>query len=83
MSFLRAQMKIFFPQVTIYKPPSSRESSTEAFIVCRNYTPPAGYVPNMDNPLLNLVDSVDFSSYEGVNRAVSPFLACGDLSAYD
>ena len=28
--------------------------STEAFVVCRNYNPPAGYVPTMANPLLDL-----------------------------
>ena len=26
---------------------------------------------------------VDFNSLEGVNRVIVPFLACGDLSAYD
>ena len=25
----------------------------EAFVVCQNYSPPAGYVPNMSNPLLD------------------------------
>ena len=27
--------------------------STEAFVVCQNYSPPEGYVPNMANPLLD------------------------------
>lgn len=26
---------------------------TEAFVVCQNYTPPKGYIPNMSNPLLD------------------------------
>lgn len=25
----------------------------EAFVVCQNYSPPEGYVPNMSNPLLD------------------------------
>jgi len=26
---------------------------SEAFVVCQNYSPPEGYIPNMFNPLLN------------------------------
>lgn len=26
---------------------------TEAFVVCQNYSPPPGYIPNMSNPLLD------------------------------
>ena len=26
---------------------------SEAFVVCQNYNPPEGYIPNMCNPLLN------------------------------
>lgn len=29
------------------------------------------------------IADVDFNSLEGVNRVIVPFLACGDLSAYD
>ncbi|KAL4593149.1 hypothetical protein GN956_G27017, partial [Arapaima gigas] len=29
------------------------------------------------------VPDVDFSQLEGPNRFIVPFLACGDLSAYD
>ncbi|KAJ3139863.1 putative tRNA (cytidine(32)/guanosine(34)-2'-O)-methyltransferase [Geranomyces variabilis] len=82
ISLLYAQMKLFFPTVTCSKPRSSRNSSIEAFIVGQNYTPPAGYVPTMLNPLL------DFSYGQGnelvgVNRVVVPFVACGDLSGFD
>ncbi|XP_054859642.1 putative tRNA (cytidine(32)/guanosine(34)-2'-O)-methyltransferase isoform X1 [Eublepharis macularius] len=55
----------------------------EAFAVCRNYCPPEGYVPNMSNPLLDHCYDVDFNQLEGPNRVIVPFLACGDLSAYD
>ena len=34
--------------------------------------------------VVTLCDSdVDFNQLEGVNRVVVPFLACGDLSAFD
>ncbi|XP_013395247.1 putative tRNA (cytidine(32)/guanosine(34)-2'-O)-methyltransferase [Lingula anatina] len=83
VTLLYSQLKIFFPMVTVSKPRSSRDSSIEAFVVCQNYCPPEGYVPNMSNPLLDNHYDVDFNSLGGVNRVIVPFLACGDLSAYD
>merc|ERR550534_2951720 len=53
VSLLYSQLRIFFPRVTISKPRSSRNSSIEAFVVCQDYDPPAGYVPTMVNPLLD------------------------------
>ncbi|XP_002731075.1 tRNA (cytidine(32)/guanosine(34)-2'-O)-methyltransferase-like [Saccoglossus kowalevskii] len=83
VTLLYSQLKIFFPKVTIAKPRSSRNSSIEAFVVCENYSPPVGYKPNMSNPLLDHHYDVDFNSLEGPNRIIVPFLACGDLSAFD
>ncbi|XP_077998361.1 tRNA (cytidine(32)/guanosine(34)-2'-O)-methyltransferase-like [Glandiceps talaboti] len=83
VTLLYSQLKIFFPEVTIAKPRSSRNSSIEAFVVCQKYSPPEGYIPTMSNPLLDHHYDVDFNSLEGVNRVIVPFLACGDLSAYD
>ncbi|EDO35418.1 predicted protein [Nematostella vectensis] len=83
VSLLYAQLKVFFPTVTICKPRSSRNSSIESFVVCQGYAPPQGYKPTMSNPLLDSHQNPDFNSLEGVNRIVVPFLACGDLSAYD
>lgn len=83
VTLLYSQLKLFFPKVTIAKPRSSRNSSIEAFVVCEKYSPPEGYVPNMSNPLLDHHYDVDFNSLEGPNRIIVPFLACGDLSAYD
>jgi len=83
VTLLYTQMKIFFETVTIAKPRSSRNSSIESFIVCENYSPPDGYIPNMFNPLMNNQAAMDFNSLEDVNRVIVPFLACGDLSAYD
>ncbi|XP_041479828.1 uncharacterized protein LOC121427478 [Lytechinus variegatus] len=83
VTLLYSQLKIFFPQVTIAKPRSSRNSSIEAFVVCQRYAPPVGYTPNMSNPLLDQKYDTDFNNLEGPNRVIVPFLACGDLSAYD
>lgn len=82
VDLLWAQLKLFFKTVTIAKPSSSRSSSIESFVVCECYTPPEGYKPTMANPLLNNEDA-DFGSLTGANRILVPFMACGDLSAYD
>jgi len=80
ISLLYCQMKLFFPEVTIVKPKSSRNSSIESFILCRNYSPPENYIPTMVNPMFE-------TNYEatmiGPNSIIVPFLACGDLSGYD
>lgn len=83
VTLLYSKMKLFFQTVTIAKPRSSRNSSIEAFIVCQGYSPPDGYAPNMTNPLLDQKYDLDVNSLEGPNRVIVPFLACGDLSAYD
>ncbi|XP_028286959.1 tRNA (cytidine(32)/guanosine(34)-2'-O)-methyltransferase [Parambassis ranga] len=83
VTLLYSQLKIFFSCVTCAKPRSSRNSSIEAFVVCQNYSPPEGYVPNMSNPLLDHSYDEDFNQLEGPNRIIVPFLACGDLSAFD
>ena len=54
----------------------------EAFVVCQDYTPPDGYVPNMSNPLLDHQYTPQ-NDLVGPNREIVPFLACGDLSYYD
>uniref|UniRef100_A0A3B5BLL6 Putative tRNA (cytidine(32)/guanosine(34)-2'-O)-methyltransferase n=1 Tax=Stegastes partitus TaxID=144197 RepID=A0A3B5BLL6_9TELE len=83
VTLLYSQLKIFFSGVTCAKPRSSRNSSIEAFMVCQNYSPPEDYFPNMSNPLLDHSYDVDFNQLEGPNRVIVPFLACGDLSAFD
>ncbi|KAJ8346573.1 hypothetical protein SKAU_G00279740 [Synaphobranchus kaupii] len=83
VTLLYSQLKIFFSAVTCAKPRSSRNSSIEAFVVCENYSPPEGYAPNMSNPLLDHCYDVDFNQLDGPNRIIVPFLACGDLSAFD
>lgn len=56
--------------------------NAEAFVVCQEYSPPEGYIPTMANPLLDH-KYCDWNQWEGPNRIIVPFLACGDLSAYD
>ncbi|KAG8193444.1 hypothetical protein JTE90_005091 [Oedothorax gibbosus] len=82
VTLLYSQLKLFFKNVTVAKPRSSRNSSIEAFAVCEIYNPPDGYEPNMSNPLLDLQYD-DFNQLTGINRTIVPFIACGDLSAFD
>eukprot|EP00095_Tigriopus_kingsejongensis_P000165 snap_masked-scaffold487_size158652-processed-gene-0.3 protein:Tk00165 transcript:snap_masked-scaffold487_size158652-processed-gene-0.3-mRNA-1 annotation:"hypothetical protein DAPPUDRAFT_309098" len=82
VTLLTSQLQLFFGDVTMAKPKSSRNSSIEAFVVCQNYQPPTDYQPTMINPLLDH-SYTDFNQLEGANRLMVPFLACGDLSAYD
>uniref|UniRef100_A0A674H267 FtsJ RNA 2'-O-methyltransferase 1 n=1 Tax=Taeniopygia guttata TaxID=59729 RepID=A0A674H267_TAEGU len=42
VTLLYSQLRLFFPDVTCAKPRSSRNSSIEAFVVCRGYSPPRG-----------------------------------------
>lgn len=41
VEIMEAQLSCFFPQLAIAKPASSRNSSIEAFVVCRNFQPPS------------------------------------------
>ncbi|GAB1863312.1 Putative tRNA (cytidine(32)/guanosine(34)-2'-O)-methyltransferase [Camponotus japonicus] len=82
VSFLYAQLRIFFPYVYCTKPSSSRNSSIEAFVVCKDYSPPEGYKPHMLNPLLTH-EPCNFEELTGVNRIIVPFVVCGDLNQPD
>ena len=72
MSLLYAQLKIFFPSVTICKPRSSRNSSIEAFVACQGYSPPTGYTPTMANPLLSNHQNPDFNRLVQLYYSVAP-----------
>ncbi|KAK6957118.1 hypothetical protein Daesc_002403 [Daldinia eschscholtzii] len=128
---LYAQLKIFFEEVHVAKPRSSRASSVEAFIVCLNFQPPKGFSASLEEPLgvgfrlsrmteqnsavlpiaantilqnpetgawdnaPAFVSTTDNDSiaeiqledhrprYGGDVRWIAPFIACGDLSAFD
>lgn len=87
VQLLYAQLRIFFTEVIITKPRSSRNSSIEAFAVCRNYSPPEGYLPTMFNTLMEdqcgKYFDKEFFEKNPANRIIMPFLACGDLSGFD
>ncbi|OPB41961.1 RibosomalRNA methyltransferaseRrmJ/FtsJ domain [Trichoderma guizhouense] len=133
VDILYAQLKIFFEKVIVAKPRSSRASSVEAFIVCLNFRPPAGFHASLEEPLgvgqrldrlvkerdmqLPIVAEATMQSSRGTwdfsvksapttsreggitemevydetegndkvngSRWIAPFIACGDLSAFD
>ncbi|WQF84072.1 Putative ribosomal RNA methyltransferase, FtsJ domain-containing protein [Colletotrichum destructivum] len=134
VDLLYAQLKIFFETVIVAKPRSSRASSVEAFIVCINFQPPAGFQASLENPLgvghqlpemveerrsqlpaiadalmqdaatgkwnaaptasasrgdgriveVEAYDETDETTDHEKNiRWIAPFIACGDLSAFD
>lgn len=75
ISLMIAQFRVFFEQVQVVKPKSSRTSSTEAFIVCRNFELPQGYKPQM----FDLLSSP--RAQKGTRSCtLIPFLMCGDLN---
>lgn len=82
-SLLHAQLSIFFEKVSIAKPASSRNSSIEAFVVCQNYQPPEGYIPQNINPMIDDVHVIANETGSDVNRKIIPFIVCGDLRGYD
>jgi tRNA (cytidine32/guanosine34-2'-O)-methyltransferase len=53
VSLLYSQLRLFFEEVTVAKPKSSRNSSIESFVVCRRYRPPPGFQPSMTRLLLD------------------------------
>ncbi|KAL7924171.1 FtsJ-like methyltransferase domain-containing protein [Trichoderma austrokoningii] len=133
VDILYAQLKIFFEKVIVAKPRSSRASSVEAFIVCLNFRPPAGFQASLEEPLgvgqrldtlvreremqlpivaeatmqsergtwdssavstpatsheggiteVEVYDEVEGNNMGNGARWIAPFIACGDLSAFD
>lgn len=82
ISLLYAQLKIFFEEVTVAKPKSSRNSSIEAFVVCQKYSPPRGFRPEQLQQFLEEAVPLSSSLDAAVRQSV-PFVACGDLSGWD
>ncbi|KAH8381367.1 hypothetical protein KR093_003482 [Drosophila rubida] len=77
---LESQMRAFFTNFRIYKPPSSRSSSIEAFVVCSGFHLPAGYIPQIINPARDDIRSLSLRTGSATNRRLIPFIACGDLN---
>jgi tRNA (cytidine32/guanosine34-2'-O)-methyltransferase len=83
------QARVFFREVTVAKPRSSRASSLEAFLVCRDFVP-------LDSAGGNLIEGWggkprpagvpdDGRPYRPGGDAawIAPFLACGSLAGWD
>ncbi|GLV36135.1 tRNA methyltransferase 7-32 [Carabus blaptoides fortunei] len=79
---LTAQLQMLFKDVIITKPSSSRNSSIESFVVCRNYRPPEAFDPTLLTPYLNY-DYFETDHLTGINKKIIPFLVCGDLNNFD
>lgn len=82
VTLLFAQLRVFFSEVACCKPKSSRNSSMEAFVVCRNFSIPEGFDVNQFALCLSgQYKEVPFPNK--VNAEIVPFLACGDLCGFD
>lgn len=80
---LTSQLEQLFRDVVVTKPPSSRNSSIESFVVCRGYEPPAGLEAGEAAAYLAAWPASDPNQLHGVNRRLVPFAVCGDLSGWD
>lgn len=80
VTLLYAKLKIFFKFVTCCKPRSSRNSSIEAFVCCKEFKLPEGYTPMMFSA--TDLNYSDLNQMSGKNREIVPFLACGDLNGF-
>ncbi|WEW58256.1 tRNA (uridine-2'-O-)-methyltransferase trm7 [Emydomyces testavorans] len=94
VDLIYAQLKTVFEKVSVAKPRSSRASSLEAFVVCEGFTPPpvgSNGKPrtDFDTPIFGGAKSGTAAAaleeaVEADNmRWIPPFIACGDLSAWD
>ncbi|KAK2736894.1 hypothetical protein FQN57_000497 [Myotisia sp. PD_48] len=98
VDLIYAQLKTVFDQVSVAKPRSSRASSLEAFVVCEGFNAPINAssetgnqsttgLGDMNNPIFGGARSGP-ANRSGNNdnhelRWIPPFIACGDLSAWD
>lgn len=81
-TLMYSQFKVFFSDVEIAKPKSSRTGSIESFIVCRDFHQPSGYIPSLVSPMIEPNYS-DANPQLGPNRIIVPFISCGDLGCLD
>ncbi|XP_046989750.1 putative tRNA (cytidine(32)/guanosine(34)-2'-O)-methyltransferase isoform X2 [Schistocerca americana] len=54
----------------------------EAYVLCKNYSPPVNYEPTMQ-ALLPLKETSDFLTLSQSTNAIVPFICCGEESPYD
>ena len=80
---LYGRLRTFFPDVSIAKPRSSRNSSIEAFVVCRGFRLPDEYVVGSAGIQRAALYNAPLCALSEANRVLVPFVACGDLSGFD
>ncbi|EME30774.1 FtsJ-like methyltransferase family protein [Galdieria sulphuraria] len=84
-----SRLSVFFENVTLAKPRSSRNSSIEAFFVCRGYSRPSFWQPTLflhKDASIEVVQGSEIEqecSSQETMTVVMPFVSCGDLSCYD
>lgn len=93
IDLLYSQMSFLFDRVVCAKPRSSRGTSLEAFIVCLGYRPRPGWTPQLlltksteeffEGADIGRATTLEHLELPDEERVVAPFVACGDLSAYD
>jgi tRNA (cytidine32/guanosine34-2'-O)-methyltransferase len=71
---LYSRVNLFFKDVVVAKPRSSRASSIESFIVAREFTLPPGYTPSL-HPAQDTLTPIE--------KLIIPFVTCGDLEGFD
>lgn len=76
---LYGKVIVFFENVEVAKPRSSRASSIESFIVARNFTLPPNYTPFVGDPSLHF----SLNTATETEKFIIPFVTCGDLDGYD
>jgi tRNA (cytidine32/guanosine34-2'-O)-methyltransferase len=69
ISLLYNQLGIFFEKVYCTKPKSSRNSSIEAFVVCKNFRMPKDYITTFE-PLLDFDYKKEENELTGDNRYI-------------
>jgi hypothetical protein len=77
---LVSQLSLFFTRVAVSKPKSSRPQSKEHFIVCMDYSPPPGFVADLNG--LGGTSVAEASDRAFADRNV-PYLRQGDLSGFE
>lgn len=81
IDLLYQQLKLFFDDVVIAKPRSSRNSSVESFIVCRQFHLPDDFIPNIDEPFIYTYERT--LNIQERPSYIIPFIACGSLDGFD
>lgn len=78
---LYGQLRVVFRDVSVVKPRSSRNSSIEAFVVCRDFNPIEGFIPGIISG--DVEENTALEALSSMNRIAVPFISAGDLSGFD